>query len=339
MCLSLLALLNPSRAFLAIASVLAGYCLIRFYAYTAGNVLVLPYLVGAGALLGMADSAWRIIFTRAAEEPDADSDGPSGTLSTTASYLVAVFTTIAGLMCALTGGYNAFRAAGILVFLMLVRSALFRNVEILTPILKGLGDGMYVVIGMAAHPSFAEMLFIGETSTPALYFTFYMIVTAVLLQVRDSSRPRAIPSSEELVSETASRLLEMRDDAIDGLVAWFAGGVLVLLPLILAFILPWKWLSWVIMVFLSLSTLSRLIPVVVYRTRKDLTRFIESSYRSGAILNAGAIASLGDYYRKIVLYQDWQISMPGRDELAAIIFIILLTVPAWLLRKVAPLES
>ncbi len=337
--MSLLALLNPSRAFLAMSTVLAGYCLIRFYAFTAGNLLVMPYLLVAGALLGMADFAWGVIFTAAAEQGDSSRELPSGTLSTTAAYLIASFTTLAGLMCAMTGGYNAFRAAGVLILLTLVRTALFRKVEVVSPILRGLGFGMLFVIGMAAHPSFIEMLFIGETRIPLLFFIFYMIVAAVLSQVRDSSKPRAVPSTEELTSETASRLLEMRDDAIDGLVAWFAGGAVVLLPLLLAWIMPWRWLSWTIMIFLSASTLFRLVPVLVYRTRRDLNRFVESVFRGGALLNAGAVASLGDYYRKIEIYREWQIPMPGRDELAAIIVIALLAAPAWLLRNTAPVDG
>ncbi len=335
--LSLLALLNPSRAFLAMSAVLAGYCLIRFYAYTAGNLLVVPYLLAAGALLGMADSAWRNIFTAAAENEDVYGDLPAGTLSTTASYLVAVFTTLAGLMCAMTGGYNSFRAAGVLIILFLVRSALFRKVEVVSPLLKGLEFGALFGIGMTAHPSFAEMLYIGEMRIPAAFFTFYMIVAAVLSQVRDSAKPRAAPIADELASETASRLLEARDDAIDGLVAWVAGGALVLIPLVLAWIMPWRWLSWVILGLLSLSTLTKLIPVLVYRTRRDLGRFIGAAYRGGALLNAGAVASLGDY-RLRELYQGWSVPVPGRDEIAAIVVIALLAAPAWLLRRAAPID-
>ncbi len=332
---SLLALLNPAKAFLSLAAVLAGYCLFRFYAYTAGNLLIVPYLLAAGALLGMADSAWRDIFTAAADHPDASEELPSGSVSPTASFLIAVFTTIAGLMCAMTGGYNSFRAAGLLILLMLAKSALFRNVEILTPILKGLTWGMLFVIGTTAHPSFAEMVSIDETRLPAAFFILYMTVAAVLAQARDSARPRATPPEEELASVTASRLLEMRDDAVDGLVAWCGGGALVAIPLVQAWILPWRWLSWGLLSLLAGVTLVRLIPVVAYRTRKDLAGFIENAFRGGAFLNAGAVASLGDYTVHEV-YQGWQVPVPGKEELAAIALIIVLSFPAWLLRKVSP---
>lgn len=335
--MSLLSLLNPSRAFLAMSAVLAGYCLIRFYAYTAGNMLVVPYLLAAGALLGMADSAWRNIFTAAAEHGDIHGDLPAGTVSTTASFLVAMFTTLAGLMCAMTGGFNSFRAAGVAIILSLARSALFRKVEVLSPLLKGLCLAMPLAIGMTAHPSFAEMLDTVETRIPAAFFVFYMIVAAVLSQVRDSAKPREAPSGEALASETASRLLEMRDDAIDGMVAWFAGGALVLIPLVLAWIMPWHWLSWVILVLLALTTLSRLAPVLVYRTRRDLGNFVEAAYRGGAWLNAGAVASMGDY-RMREIYQGWSVPVPGRDELAAVLVIIALAMPAWLLRRAAPTD-
>lgn len=335
--LSLLALLNPSRAFLAMSAVLAGYCLIRFYAYTAGNILVVPYLLAAGAFLGMAESAWKNLFETAAGNNPRSGDLQSGTISTTAGFFIAVFTTIGGLMCAMTGGFNAFRAAGLLVLVSLFRCALFRHTEVLTPLLKGASFGLLFIIGMTAHPSFAEMLYIGETRIPAAFFTFYMIVTAVLAQVRDSARPRATPAGEQLVNETASRLLEIRDSAIDPTVVWFAGGTLVLIPLILAWIMPWKWLSVIILAFLAVITLVRLIPVLVYRTRRDLVAFIESAYRGGALLSAGAVASLGDY-RLREFYHGWSIPMPPRDELAAIFVIAVLAVPAWLLRKGAPID-
>ncbi|MCC8190114.1 MAG: hypothetical protein LIP77_05675, partial [Planctomycetes bacterium] len=118
--MSLLALLNPSRAFLAMASVLTGYCLYRFYANTTGNLLVLPYLIAAGALLAMAEGAWRMIFAAAASNATIPEDQPSSALSPTAAYLVAVFTTLAGLMCAMTGGYGTFQAAAALILLILL---------------------------------------------------------------------------------------------------------------------------------------------------------------------------------------------------------------------------
>ena len=319
------------------SAVLAGYCLIRFYASTAGNILVMPYLMAAGALLGMADSAWRNIFTAAAENEDVHGDLPAGSVSTTASFLVALFTTLAGLMCAMIGGFNSFRAAGLLILLFLARSALFRKVEVVTPILKGLCSGMLFVLGMTAHTNFAETLYIGETRLPAAFFTFYMIVIAVLSQAKDSAKPRAAPAGEELANETASRLLEVRDDAIDSAVAWFAGGVLVLIPLIQAWIMPWNWLSWGILGFLSIATLLRLIPVTAYRTRRDLGNFVEAAYRGGAWLNAGAVASLGGYTVREI-YQDWKIPMPGHDELAAIVIIVFLAMPAWFMRRAAPVD-
>lgn len=335
--MSLLALLNPSRAFLSMSAVLAGYCLIRFYAYTAGNLLVVPYLLASGALLGMAESAWKSLFDAAAENESESGYEPSGSISTTAGFCVAVFITIAGLMCAMTGGFNAFRAAGTLVVVFLFRCAVFRRTEILTPLLKGAGFGLLFIIGMTAHPSFAEMLYIGEARIPAAFFTFYMIVAAVLAQVRDSAKPRAAPVGDDLASEAASRLLEMRDSAIDPVVAWFAGGTLVVIPLVLAWIMPWKWLSGVLLILLAVITLVRLVPVLVYRTRKDLVRFVESSFRGGALLSAGAVASLGDY-RLREFYHGWAVPMPPRDELAAIFVIALLAAPAWVLRKAAPVD-
>ncbi len=337
MVLSLLALLNPSKAFLAMSAVLAGYCLFRFYNNTAGNLLVVPYLLAAGALLAMADSAWRLLFTAAAERGDEIETPARGMLSTTASFFLAVFTTLSGLMCAMTGGYNTFRAAGVMLILMLARSALFRRTEIVSPLLGGLIWGLLFFIGVTAHSAFVEVLLTSEMRIPAAFFTAYAIVASVLSQVRDSAKPREAPAGEELSSETASRLLEMRGDAIDSFVVWFAGGALVLMPLVLAWVQPLQWLSVAILVFLSLSIVSKLVPVLVYRTRKDLETFIEAVYRGMALLSAGGVASLGHYQLR-ELYEGRMISMPGRDQLAAVAIIALLAAPAWLLRRVAPVD-
>ncbi|MCL2001660.1 MAG: hypothetical protein FWG74_09510 [Planctomycetes bacterium] len=336
--MSLLALLNPSKAFLAMSAVLAGYCLFRFYAYTVGNTLVMPYLLASGALLAMADSAWQLIFTVAAENEGTSDNLPAGAISTTASYLITVFTTIAGLMCAMTGGYNSFRVAGIMIILMLFRSALFRSTEVLSPLFGGLSTGMTFIIGMTAHPSFSEMFLIDETRIPAKFFALYMIVAAVLSHTRDTSKPRDVPASDGLANEVASRLMEIRDDAVDRSVVWFGGGALILIPLALAWVMPWRWLSWTLQVFLAMSLLFKLTPVLVYRTRRDLSNFIESVYRGGALLNAGGVASLGDYRLKEI-YDGWLLPMPGRDELAAVAIIALLSAPAWLLRRAAPIET
>lgn len=332
--MSLLALLNPARAFLAISTVLVGYCLFRFYAHTAGNLLVVPYLLAAGALLTMAGSCWWLIFAAAAANR-MESDSPaSGAMSTTAGYFLASLLTVSGLMCAMTGGYNSFRAAGVLVLLTLLRSAAFRKTEIVSPLLGGLCYAMLCVMGMTAHPSFTEILFIQETRMPVIFFCVYMIIALVLGQARDSSRPPDHPE-EGLANETASRLLDMRGDTVDGAVVWFAGVALVLTPLIAAWIMPWRWLSWTILIFLALSLATKLAPVLVYRTRKDLENLLEVVFRGGCLLNAGIVASMGDY-RLRVIYQDWSIPLPGRDELAAVIVISLLTVPAWMLRRVSP---
>ncbi len=338
--MSLIALINPARGFLAMSAILAGYCLIRFYAYTSGNFLVLPYLLAAGALLGMADAGWRQVFQIAADADDNDVQTPTrGMLSTTAGYFVAVFTTLAGLMCAMTAGYNAFRTAGVFLLLSLARSALFRRTEIVSPLLGGLAWGVLFLIGMTAYPSFLEMLFIRETYLPVAFFTVYMVVACVLSQVCTSARPRETPDVEELASETASRLLEMRGDAIDGPVAWFAGGALALMPLALAWVMPWpwRWPSWGILAFLSLSIIAKLIPVLAYRTARDLEKFTDSVFRGSVLLSAGAVAGFGLYTMKEI-YDGWGIPIPGREELAAMIIIILLGGPAWILRRQAPDE-
>lgn len=333
--LSLLALLNPSKAFLAVSAVLTGYCLLRFYAYTAGNILVVPYLLAAGALLSMADSAWRYVFSAAAGEHARDGEAPPDK-SANAPFFFAAFLSLGGLMCAMTGGYNSFRLAGAFTVLMLARYALFRKWEVLYPFLGGLGQGLLLLLGMTAHPSFIEMVFIHEARLPVAFFTVYMVVASVLSQTRDSSRPRET-QVEDLANDTASRLLDMRGDAVDRTVACFGGGVLILIPLLLGWIMPWQWLSWTFQIILALSILTKLIPVVVYRTRRDLSALVEAVYRGGAFLNAGGVASLGDY-RLREIYAGWAIPLPGRDELVAVAIIALLSLPAWLLRRVGPAE-
>ncbi len=329
----LLALLRISRAFLAVSAVLAGYGLFRFYAHTSGNQRVVPYLLAAGALLAMANSAWNLIFTSAAanEFPE----GPNAGLSTGAACFVAGLATLAGLMCAMTGGYGSFRIAGLLVIVILLRAALFRRTEIVTPLLDGAISGLMVILGMTAHPSFIEMLYISEARLPPTFFAVFAAITAVLTQVRDSSKPREGPVSDDLDNETASRLLTLRDDVIDRSVVWFGGLALFFIPLIAAWIMPWRWLSWTLLGLLSLTIIFRLIPVLVYRTRKDLNRFIDSSVRGGAFLNAGIVASLGDFQLR-EFYDGWSLPLPPKDEIAIIAMIMLLAAPAWLVRRADP---
>lgn len=331
--MSILALLRLPRAFLAISAVLAGYGLFRFYANTAGNQRVVPYLLIAGALLAMADAAWTLIFQTAKE--NVFPEGPNSGLSIGSACLLAGFLTIAGLMCAMTGGFASFRTGGVLVLVILFKAALFRNVEIITPLLHGLIGGLVFILGMTAHPSFMEMLNIRETRLPPTFFAVYTAITFVLQQVKESSHPRAIPDSDDLDNETASRLLTLRDDTIDRVVAWVGGLALIAIPLIAAWIMPWRWLSWVILGFLAITLLFRLIPVLVYRTRKDLNNFIDSSTRGGAYLNAGIVATIGEYQMREI-YDGWELPLPSNEELVAVVIILILAAPAWLLRKTAP---
>lgn len=327
--LRLLDLLRLPRAIIAVSVVLAGYGLFRFYAHTDGNLRVVPYLLASGAFLAMADSAWNLIFKTAAENEFPE--GPSGGLSTGSGYIVAGLTTLAGLMCAMTGGYGSFRAAGLMVIAILARAALFRRTEVVSPLLHGLGAGLLFVIGMTAHPSFMEMLYIREARLPPAFYAVFTAVTAVLAQVRDSSKPREGPASDDLDNDTASHLLTLRGDVIDRSVVWFGGAALVVIPLAAAWIMPWRWLSWTLLGVLALSTVYRLIPVLVYRTRRDLDSFIVATGRGGVFLNAGVVASLGDYqYREV--HDGWGLAFPANDELAIIAIIILLSLPAWFLR-------
>ena len=328
----LLALLRPSRAFLAVSVVLAGYGLLRFYAHTAGNLMVVPYLLATGALLAIADSAWNLIFRTASE--NVFPEGPTGGLSTGSACIVAGLATLAGLMCAMTGGYGSFRVGGALVIVILVKAALFRRTEVISPLLDGLKGGLFFVIGMTAHPSFLELLFTREARLPPTFFAVFTAVTAVLSQVRDSSRPREVPHSDDLANDTASRLLDLRDDAVDRSVVWFGGAALFFIPLAAAWIMQ-RWLTWAILGFLSLSILMRLVPVLVYRTRRDLNLFIDAAVRGGAFLNAGAVVSLGDYQQRAV-YGDWTLPLPPNSELGIVAVIILLAAPAWLARKADP---
>ncbi|MDR0361731.1 MAG: hypothetical protein LBJ46_03445 [Planctomycetota bacterium] len=335
--MSLFAALRISQAFLAVSTVLAGYCLFRFYAYTAGNQRVVPYLLAAGGLLAVANSAWRALFRAAREPKDLNDVEPRG-VSTSTLFLVAAFCTVGGLMCAMTGGYGSFRSAGVLAIFMLSGTALFQGVEILSPVLGGLTHGMFFVIGMTAHPAFDEMLYIQETRLPPVFFAVYMTVTAVLAQVRDSAKPRNTPEGDDLSNETASRLLTMRDDVIDGFVVWFGGAALVIVPAAAIWIMPLHWLSIALFLILLVTVVVKLIPVLVYRTRKDLAAFIESTVRGGCLLNAGVVASLGAYQPREI-YDGLFVSLPSDEELAAVAVILLLAGPAWLLGRVSEGEA
>ncbi|MDR1613581.1 MAG: hypothetical protein LBT97_12490 [Planctomycetota bacterium] len=321
--------LSVAHAFLAMSACLAGYCLFRFYAYTAGNQRVVPYLLAAAALLAIANSGWHALF-RAAKDPEPAGDGG---VSGGSLFIASAGATLGGLMCAMTGGYGSFRVAGVLVVLMLVGAALFQGVEIISPLLSGLTSGMFFVIGMTAHPAFNEMFYIQETRLPPALFAVYMTVASVLIQVRDSSKPRVTPGGDDLANETASRLLTMRDEAVDRFAIWFGGAALAAVPAAAIWTMPLQWLSTALLALLSVTMLTRLVPVLVYRTRKDLGNFIESTIRGGCLLNAGVVASLGSYQPR-ELYAGWAVSLPADDEMAAVAIILMLAGPAWLIGRV-----
>jgi hypothetical protein len=319
--------------FLAMSAALAGYCLFRFYANTAGNQLVLPYLLLAAALLSLADSAWQAIF--AAAEAKMAGAGHEGGLSPTAAFLAAVFASLAGLMCAMTGGFNSFRAGGALLMAILARHCLFRRLEIVSPLLGGLAAAMFMVIGMTAHPAFIEMLHVREIRVPATFFALYMTVAQVVAMTGEAPRRRPSPDGGGEPAETAyGRLAEPREEGVSRSVVGFGGAVLVVMPPILGWIMPWSWLSWTFLGFLALSLAVALAPALVYRTRRDLAAFVAAAQRGGVFLSAGAVASLGDYLPRDI-YEGWVVPMPGRDELAATIIIIALAAPAWFARRQA----
>ncbi|MDR3211356.1 MAG: hypothetical protein LBU79_05510 [Planctomycetota bacterium] len=325
----LLALLRLSRVFVALSAVLAGYGLFRFNANTAGNLRVVPYLLAAAALLAVADSAWGLIFqsARANRLPEGLTNG----LSTGGACLVAGAASLAGLLCAMTGGYGSFRVAGILLVAILFRAGLFRHTAVISPLLAGTVTGLTLVLGMTAHPSFLDILNLREMFLPPVFYAVFLAVASVLEEL-PGGRRGGVPAPEELAGDTVTRLLSLRGDTVDRPVVWFGGGALALIPLVAAWVMPWRWLSWAVLGVFSLSILVRLIPVLVYRVHRDLERFVGASQRGGVFLNAGLVASLGDY-RPRNIYAGWQLPLLPDDELALLCLMLFLAAPAWLLRN------
>ncbi|MDR1519059.1 MAG: hypothetical protein LBU23_02810 [Planctomycetota bacterium] len=331
--MSLSSLLSPAAVFSAMSAALSGYCLFRFYANTAGNQLVVSYLLGAGALLAMADSAWRDTFAAAEAEGQPVPAGGRGQLSTTSAFLISVFITLAGLMCAMTGGFNSFRAGGIMILLTLIRRGLFRGVEIISPLLGGLSAGMAIVIGMTAHPAWVEMIHVREIFVPVVFFALYLILAGILSQ---AARPAARRGARGDADQYGGRRPEARgEQPLNRAVIWLGGVAALLLPLLLAWIMPWRWASWSALGFLALYLLGKLVPLLVYRSRRELASLVLAIRRGAAFLNVGSVASLGDYrFREI--YRGWGLPLPGRDELAALLIISALALSAWLFSRPAP---
>ncbi|MDR2391317.1 MAG: hypothetical protein LBE84_06540 [Planctomycetota bacterium] len=323
--MSLSGLLNPGKAFLALAAALAGYCLFRFYANTAGNLLIVPYLLAAGVFLSMADSAWQCIFAAAAR-----SEETAGGLSTLVSFLIAVFITLAGLMFAMTGGFNTFRAGSAMVLLMLIRHALFRKTAILSPVLGGLSGGMILVIGMTAHPAFLEMPQVREVRVPAAFFVIFLIIARILAQAGEHAIRKATPvNMPASTGPVPARDPEIR---ISRSVIWLGGAATFLIPLLQGLIMPWRWLSWLPLCLLLLSLAGKFVPLFVYRGKRDMEAFAGAIQRGAAILATAGMLSLGEY-RLREIYEGWSMSLPGGEELAAAFLIAALTVPAWLFSR------
>jgi hypothetical protein len=326
-------LLNPARAFSAMSATLTGYCLFRFYANTAGNQLVVPYLLAAGAFLALADSAWLNLFAAAAAAgaPGGQAEsGEGGRPATATVLLIAVFATLAGWMCAMTGGFNSFRAAGILILAILVRHGLFRAAPVLSPLLGGCSDSLFLMVGMTAHPAFLEMIQIGEIRLPVIFFGLYLIPPRVLAQAGTAGEREAAGRTGEAGSRSAAGWNEPANRAA----VWLAGISAVLIPALLALIMPRHWLSWLLFALIPAATLGRLASLLAYRSRRELEAYLGAARNAAVFLNAGGVASLG-FYQIREVYGGWRLALPGREQLAALAIITVLALPAWFLGREA----
>ena len=151
-------LIRISGLFWAAAEVLAGYGTMRFMAGPGGVWPRLPYVTASGMLLYAGARAWSDVL---GAEGDLRRRPfrplPAREITPTGAFLWAAMLTLAGLSCAMVGGYACFYFAGLAALAGLAWAAGAERVEGLGPLVAGAGRACLWLLGMGLHPSLAYL--------------------------------------------------------------------------------------------------------------------------------------------------------------------------------------
>ncbi len=135
----------------ALAGVLAGHLIVRFYGTGALGPRALGLLGGAALFLSLAGIAWRSVFA-ADEAARTASEGRRPSSNQTSVFLLAALLSLGGLLLAMTAAFAGFVAAALILAASLLRAAAARDLPGVTPLLAGITAAGMLGLGLATHP-------------------------------------------------------------------------------------------------------------------------------------------------------------------------------------------
>lgn len=206
--MGILRLLRLPAVFTAIADVLAGFFIIKLSGLGVERVGALPQLLVASAFLYMAGMVWNDIF-------DYDSDLierptralPSGAVSMTTAFMLAIVLTLSGLMLSMTAGMTSFLTASALVFCIFLYNALSKKIEILGALNMGCCRGLNLFLGMSAHSYLFLMSGDAFVFLPPILLGIYITIITVLSRMEgDEQEAAQLDSNNTLSAELSTEM-------------------------------------------------------------------------------------------------------------------------------------
>ncbi len=350
-------LLRVAGVFTAIADIMAGYLILRFYGAGQGNLRSLPFILGASACLYMAGMTWNDVF-------DADADCknrperpiPCGAVSLTAGVLIAAILTVVGLLLAMTAGFKSFLVTCVLLTLILGYNAGLKRIEILGPLAMGACRGMNLVLGMSAHPDLMLLLAIPLVHVPPILLAAYTACVTVLagnetpaITVRQDPAAPPDPAAEnedqadsdmetEIMpaEKTPGRILppppkntlENRPCSIMLILSLAA---IITIPLTAAWIMPHTDLALIIFGLLVLLLACSGYTTLRQCSFASVRRFVGTAIAGMVLLDAGFVASVALVSPESITHIP--LALPSMDGLAGVALVAAMIIPTVIFKQ------
>ena len=369
----LLKLVRLPGVFTAFADILAGYLIVRFAGSGAGDLRSLWFLLGTSGCIYMAGMVWNDIFDFEADSADRpDRPLPSGLLSMTSAFVVGVILSIAGLMLAMAAGMNSFLVAASLLSAVLLYDAGLKRLEIFGPVAMGSCRGLNLLLGMTAHPYIMMMAGERVVYLPPLLLAAYTALITVLATLETAPRalrqespvPEPADFSDGHEREDYEAIIEELDKAsqadpvrgsspasappaagvqesqegfssVEYGLLLLSGIALMLVPFSAGVLMPQRIVATGCFALLMLMLLSGLVRAMRDPSRVRVRALVGASITGIPMLDAGLVASLTSSAPTEFSLGGWQalLSMPTRMEWAGVLLVVVMIIPAYLLRK------
>jgi hypothetical protein len=341
-------LLRFPGVFTALADVLAGYLLVRFSGAGEGEPRHLPFLLGASACLYLGGMAWNDVFDfEQDKENRPDRPLPSGMISLTGGFLIAAFLSVAGVMLAMTAGFQPFAVAMAILCAVLLYNSGGKQIEIVGPLAMGSCRGLNLILGMTAHRNAFLMLTNPSLCVPVVMLLAYTAVVTVLSQMETPQKEFEEMDELERLDEPQSDLpTELEEEPLlirpaihgDGklvaelstvqrAVSVLGGAGLLLFPVAGALLLPLNAVSGFFFAVLALLLAVKIIRAWATPLAENIGRLVGVSLLGIVLLDAGMVAALAAGDRL------WPLPPFDSVQLAAVGLVAALIIPAYLLKK------